>query len=107
MPQIVSAIVVSPETTSLQALEMAYKAGRALNPRRAKDMNFVHELSEHIHLMHATNPLVRFLRIGFAAGFFGKDLPDVDRVTGFRPPEYTGDRGRMPRRPKIRARKTT
>jgi hypothetical protein len=77
---LLSVIVISARTTPAEALEMAYLCGFELTVRGAKAIDFPNEFSSRINMPHVRSPLLPFLRVGFAAGYFKHAMPDARRV---------------------------
>jgi hypothetical protein len=73
-------IAVTDQTTPAEALQMAHVCGYASFAACPDELAFVLELSERIEVRYKGHPLLRFLRIGFTAGYFRRPLPSIQRL---------------------------
>lgn len=64
--------------TAAEALELAFVHGKALQTPDV--VTFPALLGEHVNIDHSTSQFLPYLRIGFAAGFFGLPKPNFERI---------------------------
>ena len=93
--QVPREIVITANTTPAEALQMAYLCGHDLQAAGMEMDAFVMHLNQKIISPYSGDGLLPFLRVGFAAGYFKKPMPDVERIAARCVP--TGlKRGRKP-----------
>ncbi len=91
-------IVVTPDTTPEKALQIAYLTGRDLRAAGTSMEEFVMYLNQRILNAYSGADVLPFLRVGFAAGYFRKPMPDAKRIAARvpAPGEPAKKRGRKP-----------
>lgn len=57
------------------AIKIAYDFARSLRAKGATEEQFRDQLEIWVEKQHATSPIIRYIRAGFAAGYTWQQLP--------------------------------
>jgi hypothetical protein len=84
-----ASINVSDVTTPADALRLAYERGTLLQRDLGDAFEFSQTLAVEVNLPYGHSALLPFLRIGFAAGYFGQPFPNIERILARQAPRRT------------------
>jgi hypothetical protein len=76
---------IARDTSPEAAIKIAYDYARALRRSGAAEADLQAEVFELVETPHRENPLLRYLRAGFVAGYRGVNLPWVKEIDALDP----------------------
>jgi hypothetical protein len=76
---------IACDTSPEAAIKIAYDYARALRRSGAAEADLEADVFEMVETPHRDDPLLRYLRAGFIAGFRGVNLPWVKEIDALDP----------------------